>query len=282
MVCPCVWLCRAAGVSAGCVFAFQLQGPGLEDWQDAGAGEALLGGRALADWDGLTQQFAAAVAHSPGDWLTWLYLARLHEMPGAAGEVSQSENLDANPDPDSTSNHHAVALQQAQLLEPVAGESLHWLGVWRLTARDARGAISALGYLLEIRPVRFGSMMFLGEALLRVGNVVAAQKAFARASRSNTPSFCNPCRPGCTGITFGKRPSKSCKRRTVCVSTACLYCWQWPACSPRYMRWPIDGRACADHWCAPDAPLVFGSFNNAMKLSPTTMALWSCVLRALP
>ena len=31
-----------------------------------------------------------------------------------------------------------------------------------------------------------------------------------------------------------------------------------------------------------DAPLVLGSFNNSMKLSPTTMALWSRVLRALP
>jgi len=31
-----------------------------------------------------------------------------------------------------------------------------------------------------------------------------------------------------------------------------------------------------------NAPLVLGSFNNAMKLSPTTIALWSRVLRALP
>jgi predicted O-linked N-acetylglucosamine transferase (SPINDLY family) len=31
-----------------------------------------------------------------------------------------------------------------------------------------------------------------------------------------------------------------------------------------------------------DALLVLGSFNNAMKLSPTTIALWSRVLRAVP
>jgi predicted O-linked N-acetylglucosamine transferase (SPINDLY family) len=30
------------------------------------------------------------------------------------------------------------------------------------------------------------------------------------------------------------------------------------------------------------APVVFGSFNNAMKLSPSTIALWSRVLRAVP
>ncbi len=31
-----------------------------------------------------------------------------------------------------------------------------------------------------------------------------------------------------------------------------------------------------------DAPLVFGSFNNIMKLSPRTIALWAAVLRELP
>jgi predicted O-linked N-acetylglucosamine transferase (SPINDLY family) len=32
----------------------------------------------------------------------------------------------------------------------------------------------------------------------------------------------------------------------------------------------------------PEAPLVLGSFNNVMKLSPRTIRLWSAVLRALP
>ncbi|MFM7549037.1 MAG: hypothetical protein ACKO8I_09210, partial [Cyanobacteriota bacterium] len=31
-----------------------------------------------------------------------------------------------------------------------------------------------------------------------------------------------------------------------------------------------------------DAPLVFGSFNNIMKLSPRTIALWAALLRELP
>jgi predicted O-linked N-acetylglucosamine transferase (SPINDLY family) len=36
------------------------------------------------------------------------------------------------------------------------------------------------------------------------------------------------------------------------------------------------------HTCSAKAPLVFGSFNNAMKLSPTTLALWAKVLHAVP
>jgi hypothetical protein len=31
-----------------------------------------------------------------------------------------------------------------------------------------------------------------------------------------------------------------------------------------------------------EAPVVFGSFNNAMKLSPRTIALWARVVRAVP
>jgi len=42
-----------------------------------------------------------------------------------------------------------------------------------------------------------------------------------------------------------------------------------------------------DHYPLPpprpvDAPLVFGSFNNVMKLTPRTIALWSGVLRSFP
>ena len=64
----------------------QLQALKLGAWQDAHAGDAWLGGLALAnvgaDAGALMQRFAQAVAQCPGDWLTWLYLARLREMPG--------------------------------------------------------------------------------------------------------------------------------------------------------------------------------------------------------
>ncbi len=114
-----------------------------------------------------------AVSRCPGAWLDWLYLARLQEIiPHGAGL----------PPP-------GHAQERAQALEPLPGESLHWLGRWRLAADDASGAIAAFSQLLEVRPVRCGSMMYLGEALLRVNNAAAAEKAFTRASMSNHPDF---------------------------------------------------------------------------------------------
>lgn len=145
-------------------------------WQDGAGGDALLGRAVLPDAEALAEKFFAKLQECPGDWLTWLYLARLREMTSPPSSDSQRAPL-------------AEALQQAQLLEPVPGESLHWMGVWRLHAGQPEGAVAALSRLLEIRPVRFGSMMYLGEALLRVGNAAAAEKAFARASLSNNPDF---------------------------------------------------------------------------------------------
>lgn len=144
----------------------------IRSWQDATAGDALLGRARLSDAAVLAERFASQVSGSPGDWLTWLYLARLREMssPGAT-EIVQ----------------HAI--EQARRLEPVPGETLHWMGVWRLNGGDAAGAVAALSGLLDIRPVRYGSMMYLGEALLRVGNIAAAEKAFTRASLSSNPEF---------------------------------------------------------------------------------------------
>jgi hypothetical protein len=60
--------------------------------------------RRLLDWQ----------PQNPGDWLSWLYLARLVEVIG--------------PDPGRSWPPAAEALQRACDLEPLAGESLHWLG----------------------------------------------------------------------------------------------------------------------------------------------------------
>ena len=152
---------------------------GLTGWQDAGAGDAQLGRATLPEAAALAQRFSAAIDKQPGDWLTWLYLARLLDM---------LQKKDATPDGDDLPTREHT-LQQAKALEPIAGESLHWMGVWRLNAGDARGAVAALSGLLNIRPVRFGSMMVLGEALLATGNTAAAEKAFARASLSDNPDF---------------------------------------------------------------------------------------------
>lgn len=182
---PAVWLALArsyagqglpwqAGYAARQALRFDaalapaLQALDIGSWQEATAGDALLGRATLPEAAALAERFIARLKACPGDWLTWLYLARLQEMQALSS---------------------GDALQQAQTLEPVSGESLHWMGVWRLNAGDAQGAIAALSGLLDIRPVRFGSMMYLGEALLRSGNVAAAEKAFARASLSNNPDF---------------------------------------------------------------------------------------------
>ncbi|MHB1216264.1 MAG: O-linked N-acetylglucosamine transferase, SPINDLY family protein [Thiobacillus sp.] len=153
----------------------RLQALDMGAWQDSAAGDALLGRATLPEASALAERFAARLKQFPGDWLTGLYLARLMEMPA--------------PDVGAKSDQTSHALEQAQRLEPVPGESQHWMGVWRLNAGDAQGAVAALSGLLDIRPVRFGSMMYLGEALLRVGNIAAAEKAFARASLSGNPDF---------------------------------------------------------------------------------------------
>lgn len=161
----------------------QLQALETGPWQDAAAGDALLGRAVLPQAVLLADQFLAKLQECPGDWLTWLYLARLQEMLAAQSAAPTADQAGVEPSPP------ADALQQARMLEPVAGESLHWMGVWRLNAGDAPGSVSALSGLLDIRPVRFGSMMYLAEALLRMGNVAAAEKAFARASLSGNPDF---------------------------------------------------------------------------------------------
>ena len=105
----------------------------------------------------------------PGDWLSWLYLARLQDNS-------------AEPSPD-------VALTRAESLEPIPGESRHWLGVWRLGNGDATGAVAALAPLVDRQPPRHGSLLQLGLALLRSGNRPAAEAAFSRASASTNPAF---------------------------------------------------------------------------------------------
>lgn len=149
----------------------QLQTLPIGDMHEPANGDAQLGREVLVDAPTIEQRFVEQLEVCPGDWLTWLYVARLREMPKTPNEQVGS------------------ALQEAQRFEPLPGESLHWMGVWRLSAGDAAGAVSAFSQLLDIRPVRFGSMMYLGEALLRTGNNAAAEKAFARASLSNNPAF---------------------------------------------------------------------------------------------
>ena len=108
------------------------------------------------------------LAGCPGDWLSRLYALRL---------------ADSRAEPSSE------ALAQAEALEPIPGESRHWLGLWRLEGGDASGAVEALTPLINRQPPRHGSMLQLGLALLRAGNSTAAEAAFTRASASSNPAF---------------------------------------------------------------------------------------------
>jgi len=108
----------------------------------------------------------------PGDWLSWLYAARL-----------------ADGQPPASATALARALAQAEALEPIAGESRHWLGLWRLQGGDSAGAVEALAPLADGQPPRYGSLLQLGLALLRLGNHPAAEAAFSRASASPNPAF---------------------------------------------------------------------------------------------
>lgn len=143
------------------------------------ASDALLGRAVLPNAQALADPLEAWLRQAPGDWLSCLYLARLREMQ--VSQLPASERADKGG--------AAALLDRAGLLEPIAGESLHWMGVWRLNAGDGTRAIAAFSQLLDIRPVRFSSMMYLGEALLQVGNVMAAEKAFMRASGSENADF---------------------------------------------------------------------------------------------
>ncbi len=139
-------------------------------WDDPAISDQVFGSNRLPEVAVLIKQLSACLEVDRGDWLSWLYLARLHDM-----QDQQEE--------------YATTLAEAVRFEVIAGESHHWLGVWRLRAGDAAGAVRALSTLLDIRPPRYGSMLFLGEALIRTGNHPAAEKAFARASLSSNPAF---------------------------------------------------------------------------------------------
>ncbi|MFN9547829.1 MAG: tetratricopeptide repeat protein [Cyanobacteriota bacterium] len=140
----------------------------------------------LADPDTAAAQRGAAaldswLASAPGDWLSLLYRCRL-----ADGEAAASSAIASGAEHRAQQAQHV--LRQAIACEPIPGESLHWLGLWRLNGGDASGAIAALSGLVDRQPLRHGSMLYLGEALLRAGHRPAAEVAFTRASSSANPA----------------------------------------------------------------------------------------------
>lgn len=145
-------------------------GLSLAELQGLEAVEAALSRATLADASERSAQLHAWLQEQSWDWLGWLYWARVLDLwPQADGMLG------------------AYALAKAQSLEYLPGESCHLLGSWRAKAGQAQAAVAALTPLVDLRPLRHGSMVYLGEALLRLGQVQAAQLAFSRASHSDNP-----------------------------------------------------------------------------------------------
>lgn len=136
--------------------------------------EAALSMASMADAPERGQQLQAWLQKQPGDWLGWLFWARVLDF-GLQADATADTPLGAQ------------ALAQAQALEYLPGESRHLLASWRAKAGQAAAAVAVLTPLVDVRPLRHGSMVYLGEALLRVGHFQAAELAFSRASHSNNP-----------------------------------------------------------------------------------------------
>lgn len=123
----------------------------------------------VAEGEAQALRLEAWLAQQPGDWLTWLVLVRLHDVLRAPA------------------SRREPAWAQAQALEFIPGESAHLLGGWCLAVGDAAGAVAAMASLVDLRPVRHGSMVRLGQALLRLGQLRAAEVVLTRASLSDSP-----------------------------------------------------------------------------------------------
>jgi protein O-GlcNAc transferase len=158
------------------------------NWRDRNLGDSALGRSELPEAATLAEHFRQELQAQPGDWLTALYALRLEEMPSAVKPQAQQSGAARSG---AGARHWAEgeAIAAVSALEPIAGESLHWLGVWRLQAGEAGPAVAALSPLVDVQPLRHGSMMVLGEALLKQGHIRAAETAFTRASLSNHPDF---------------------------------------------------------------------------------------------
>ena len=177
----------------------------LVGWQTEEIPPPLLGNGDVSETAGQIGRFRQQVTIHPGDWLTWLYLARLQEV--AEGEAAAVNSLD-----------------RACSLEPIVGETLHFMGLWRLKGGSAPGAIAAFSRLLDIRPIRFGSMMYLGEALLRVGHEVAAEKALPAGRYRRIRIFYKPWPSGSMNIIIGRKRLSCWKKPCRYVLILCRCC----------------------------------------------------------
>ncbi len=133
----------------------------------------ILGRAEFAQAQACYQALQATAELLSSDWLTLVYLFRLQDILHLRSAAT-------------------VRFEQLQILEYLPGESAHMIARWRLQAGDAEGAVELLKDLTHVsaeRPLRYGSMLLLGDALLRLGKTQAAELAFGRAAMSPNPKF---------------------------------------------------------------------------------------------
>lgn len=133
--------------------------------------EVAMSSQAMGDAAFRVKQLQAWLQDQPSDWLGWLFLARVLEQWAQANPQDQRD-----------------ALAKAQTLEFIVGETAHLIGSWRLKSGRAAAAVELLSQLVDLRPLRHGSMVYLGQALLHMGSFQAAEVAFSRASHSQNPA----------------------------------------------------------------------------------------------
>ncbi len=139
-------------------------------------GDVLLA-RSGLPWAGCAQamsQMQAVLAQEPGDWLSWLYLARCRELGQPPGVVDPQVR---------------EAVRRAIDLEPLPGETGHLLAQWRLRSGQPGQALVALQAVLLQSPQRYGSWLLQAQAQMQLGLQAEAVQSFERAGRSQNPQF---------------------------------------------------------------------------------------------
>lgn len=172
--------CSAAQGLAACgAKAVQFTPAAVVLWGDA---DAMLSRSGLpwAGWAQVRARLVQAVSDEPGDWLSWLYLARCDELSHAQAGPGSVHGLESTA---------RAAVRAAIALEPLAGESGHLLAQWRLRAGQPAAALAALEAVLLQAPHRHGSWLLQAQALMQLGRHEQAQGAFERAGQSRNPDF---------------------------------------------------------------------------------------------
>lgn len=179
---------------------------GLLNWRSDKARKEILEQVMDVNYELLCEQLHSWLRDNPNDWFCWLHLAGLYELRGI------------------DSDSKASALNSARSLEYLNGESEHLIGRWCLSAGKAELAAGHFKSLVDIKPLRHGSMMYLGISLIKIGQVAAAESAFERASHSNNPQFLSLLASTVYGLNYW-REAIAVLKRALTVDSENILIW---------------------------------------------------------